>query len=125
MKTCPYNIEGVMAERPFLWAARNLPFTRKWIADLDDKVGNGRINPRKKWWWDLDTNAEGEVVPAKRTNERQLVFREPVKAEEQVLACYPPDLAPPPVTEAPQKPDRKAGIAEYKAAVKPAAYRRG
>ena len=30
MKTCPFNIEGVLAERALLWAAIKLPFTRRW-----------------------------------------------------------------------------------------------
>ena len=39
MKTCPFNIEGVLSERAFLWAAIKLPFTRRFIAHLDDRVG--------------------------------------------------------------------------------------
>ena len=38
MKTCPYNVEGVLSERPFQWAAMRLPFTRRWIAHLDDRL---------------------------------------------------------------------------------------
>ena len=123
MKTCPYNIEGVLAEKPFLWAAMNLPFTRKWIADLDDKVGNGRINPLKKWWWDLDSDDDGRVIPAKKTNERELVFRPPIPPEKQKLGCYPPDIAPPPVSAEPIAPDRKKAYERYKAAVSPRDYR--
>jgi len=122
MKTCPYNLEGVLAERPFLWAARNLPFTRRWIAALDDKVGNGRINPVKKWWWDLDTDAEGRVIPARRANARELSFREPLSPEEQKLGCYPPELAPAPDSP-PLTPDRKAAVERYQAAERPLVYR--
>ena len=123
MKTCPYNLEGVLKEKPFLWAARNLPFTRKAIADLDDKVGNGRINPLKRWWWNLDTDDEGDVVEAAKANERQLVFRPPLTAEQQKLGCYPPDLAPPPISETPLPPDRKEAYKRYQAAEKPGEYR--
>ncbi|MEY8205909.1 MAG: reductive dehalogenase domain-containing protein, partial [Bermanella sp.] len=89
MKTCPWNVEGILAEKPFIWAAIKLPFTRKWIADFDDKVGNGTRNLKKKWWWDLDTDKQGNVVPAKRTNERELSYRPPLSPEEQTLGCYP------------------------------------
>jgi len=116
MKTCPWNIEGVLKERPFLWAAMHLPFTRRWIARLDDALGNGRINPVKKWWWDLDTDADGRVIPAGRSNARELVFRAPLKPEEQKLACYPPDLAPAPDSET-STPDRKRGLEAYRRAL--------
>ena len=89
MKTCPWNIEGVLSERPFLWAAMNLPFTRGWIARLDDAVGNGLINPVKKWWWDLDTDAEGNIIPAERTNRRQFSKRTNMDPEKQSMGCYP------------------------------------
>ncbi|MGE0335197.1 MAG: reductive dehalogenase domain-containing protein [Gammaproteobacteria bacterium] len=113
MKTCPWNVEGVLSEAPFRWAAMHLPFARRSIARLDDKVGNGRINPRKKWWWDLDTDQDGRIIPARKTNERQLVFRPPLGAEEQKLACYPPDLAPGADAASPTPPDRRAGMERY------------
>ena len=123
MKTCPWNIEGVLKERPFLWAAMHLPFTRKWIARLDDAVGNGRINPVKKWWWDLDTDDDGRVIPARRSNSRELIFREPLKPGEQKLACYPPDLAPAPDSGV-SEPDRRRGMEAYRQSLSPAVYRR-
>ena len=122
MKTCPFNLEGVLSERPFLWAAMHLPFTRKWIAALDDKVGNGRINPIKKWWWDLDIDESGRYVPAKRVNERQLEFRPPMDPDKQKLACYPADMAPAPGA-GPTPPDRKEGIRRYSEAVTPRYYK--
>ena len=53
MKTCPWNLEGIFKERPFRWAAMNLPATAPALAKLDDVAGNGGLNPQKKWWWDL------------------------------------------------------------------------
>ncbi len=47
MKTCPYNHEGLLAQRAVLWAAIHLPFARRWIVALDDRLGNGSINPVK------------------------------------------------------------------------------
>lgn len=122
MKTCPYNLEGVFKERPFLWSAMNLPFTRKWMAKLDDKVGNGRINPIKKWWWDLDTDDEGNIIEAKRSNQRELEFRSK-KPSEQKLACYPAEAVASPIVVVPTAPDRKAGIVAYKKALSPADYK--
>ena len=74
-KTCPWNLEGVIKERPFLWAAIKLPFTRGWIAKLDDKVGNGDVNPVKNWWWNLDMDDDGKIILGKRTNIRPLFFK--------------------------------------------------
>jgi reductive dehalogenase len=122
MKTCPFNLEGVMAEKPFLWSAMNLPFTRKWIADMDDKVGNGKINPVKKWWWDLDTDDEGNIVPAKRINARELEFRA-MQPRDQKLACYPLETVPTPIEVQPSSPDRKQGVEFYRAASSPGEYR--
>lgn len=78
----------------------HLPRTRKGIADFDDKVANGRINPVKKWWWDLDTDDQGNVIQAKRTNARQLEFRA-ASPGGQKLTCYPPEVCSPPVSDKP------------------------
>lgn len=95
MKTCPYNFEGVLAERPFLWAAIHLPFTRGWLAKLDDKVGNGRLNPIKKWWFDLEI-VGGKVGPAKRINARELNLARKTTSDNQDIAVFPISLIPPP-----------------------------
>lgn len=118
MKTCPFNLEGVLAEAPFRWAATHLPFTRPWIARLDDMVGNGRINPVKKWWWDIDTDENGQLVPARRVNERELEFRPPMSPGKQKLACFPADMAPPP-DAGPTPLDRKEGVRRYRDAMRP------
>lgn len=123
MKTCPWNIEGVLSEWPFLNAAMHLPFTREWIAKLDDKVGNGNINPVKKWWWDMDTNDEGEIILANKANAREISFRPALDPAKQKLACYPADIASPPVSETPIEPDRKAGVERYKKALAPDKYK--
>ncbi len=95
MKTCPYNMEGVLAERAFLWSAIHLPFTRSWIASLDDKVGRGSINAIKKWWWDLEFVDGKTVEPTKGTNRRELDFDGGRIADKQKVALYTPDLLPP------------------------------
>ncbi|MAF47618.1 MAG: reductive dehalogenase domain-containing protein [Rhodospirillales bacterium] len=122
-KTCPWNLEGVLAERPFLWSAINLPFTRKWLPKLDDKIGNGEINPVKKWWWDLDTDEDNNIILGARTNARGLSFRAPIDPEKQVLACYPAEDAPPPEKDKVFPVDRKKGIERYQRAESPDEYR--
>ena len=95
MKTCPYNIEGVLSERLFLWAAIKLPFTRRTIAKLDDRVGNGAINTVKKWWWDLEWRDGQTVEPANGTNARDLNPNGGRVADSQKIAIYPADVLPP------------------------------
>ncbi len=94
MKTCPFNIEGVLSERAFLWAAIKLPFTRRFIAQLDDRVGNGSINPIKKWWWDLEWFDGRAVEPRKGTNARELDPDGGRIADRQKIALYEPDMLP-------------------------------
>ena len=117
MKTCPYNIEGVLAERAVLWSAIKLPFTRKWIAHLDDKVGNGSINTIKKWWWDLEWIEGRATHPAKGTNARDLDLDGGRVAARQKVAIYPPEVQPPgDAIGVPVKLDRPAAVAAGQAA---------
>jgi len=81
MKTCPWNLAGLVREAPFRWAAMNLPWAAKWIARLDDMLNRGRINPIKKWWWDVANDGTGRVVKARTTNMRQLNKHIDVKYE--------------------------------------------
>ncbi len=122
MKTCPYNTEGLLAHRVFLWLAIHVPWTRGWIARLDDKVANGSINPVKKWWFDLEI-VDGVSVKPKGVNERGLDFEAVKRAKGQALAFFPPAVSPPPGAKAPHEPDRAAGIKAYAAAETPAAAR--
>ena len=124
MKTCPYNIEGVLAERLFLWAAIKLPFTRRFIAHLDDRVGNGSINWIKKWWWDLEWKDGQTIEPSKGTNARELDLDGGRIADKQKIALYPADVLPP--AEAlgvPVKLIRKDAVERGERAESPAAAR--
>jgi ferredoxin len=124
MKTCPYNVEGVMSERPFQWAAIKLPFARPWIARLDDRLGRGSINPAKKWWVDIEMVDGTPVEPPKGANTRQLNLERTAR-DESGYAVFPPDLAPSgPDGMAPHPVDRAAGVAAAQAAERPAAARR-
>ncbi len=123
MKTCPYNVEGVLAERPFQWAAMKLPFARSWIARLDDKLGRGEINPAKKWWVDIEVLEDTPVEPPKGANTRGLnLERKP--RDESGFAMFPPEMAPPGPDGMTTFPlDREAGIAASQEAETPEAAR--
>lgn len=123
MKTCPWNLAGLVREAPFRWAAMNLPWAAKWIARLDDRLNRGRINPVKKWWWDVANDGTGRISKAKETNARELNKHLDLKYEDQTLAVYPAPLMPPPVP-APFPIDREAGIAAYKALLSPEEHQR-
>ena len=114
MKTCPWNLEGLFAERPFRWAAMTFPGAAKMLARLDDRLGKGAINPVKTWWWDLEMIDEGPYDPTPHpVNRRELNPELDLKYEDQTLAVYPAPLAPPPYSW-PFPMDRDAGIAAYR-----------
>ncbi|MCP3909773.1 MAG: Fe-S protein [Actinomycetia bacterium] len=125
MKTCPYNTEGVLAERAFLWSAIKVPFTRRWITHLDDKVGNGSINTIKKWWWDLEWKDGQTIEPARGTNARDLDLNGGRIADKQKIALYPADVLPPGDNQmVPVKLDRKQAVETGAKAESPDAARR-
>ena len=123
MKTCPWNMEGLMVEGPFRWMAMNVPQAAPWLAWMDDALGRGGLNPVKKWWWDLEMQADRSYAPAKDpVNARDLQRDLRLKTEDQTLAAYPAPLAPPPWPY-PYPMDREAAIAAYKALASPEDYR--
>jgi len=124
MKTCPWNLEGLFAEAPFRWAAMNMPGAAPLLARLDDAVGNGGLNPVKKWWWDLEIDAEGAYRPTEKpVNERGLQPDLDLKYEDQTLAVYPAPLAPHP-WPFPFPMDREKGIEAYQAMVTAQEYQK-
>ena len=117
MKTCPWNLEGLFAEKPFRWAAMNFPKVAPMLVKLDDTVGNGECNPVKKWWWDIEIEEDGAYRPTKnKVNERGLQKDLDLKYEDQTLAVYPANLAPPP-WPFPFPMDREKGIEAYQAMI--------
>lgn len=117
MKTCPWNLEGLFAEAPFRKLAMSVPQAAKALAKLDDRLGNGAINPVKKWWWDLEMVDDGAYRPsAHPVNAREIQPDLDLRFEDQTLAVYPAPLAPPPYNW-PFPMDREAGIAAYGAMV--------
>ena len=123
MKTCPWNLEGLFAEKPFRWAAMNIPKAAPFLARLDDMVGRGGLNPVKKWWWDIELAGDGAYRPAQNpVNARDLQKDLDLKYEDQTLAVYPAPLAPHPWPY-PFPIDREAGIEAYQAMVTAEEYR--
>ena len=123
MKTCPWNLEGIFAEKPFRWAAMNVPKLAPSLAKLDDKLGRGGLNPVKKWWWDLEIEDDGGYRPTKKAvNARDLQRDLDVKYEDQTLAVYPAPLTPPPWPY-PYPMDREKGIEAYQAMITAEEYK--
>jgi reductive dehalogenase len=122
MKTCPWNLEGLFREKPFRWLAMKVPRAARWLAALDDKVGNGRMNPVKKWWWDLELQPDGRYLPAGQVQVRDLNLDLELHFEDQTLAVYPAYLAPPPYP-VPFPMVREEGIKAFNGLLSPAEYR--
>ncbi|GAB4036238.1 MAG: hypothetical protein Fur0014_02630 [Rubrivivax sp.] len=123
MKTCPWNLEGVLAEEPFRRLAIAAPGLAPWLEKLDDALDRGAINPVKKWWWDIELDrASGRYVRAAQTHTRGLQKTLTIRPEEQTLAVYPADRMPPP-WPVPWPVDREEGIARYRALPSVAEYR--
>ena len=117
MKTCPWNLEGLFAEKPFRWAAMTLPAAAPALAKLDDALGRGGLNPVKKWWWDLELAEDGGYRPTRHpVNARGLQRDLDLRYEDQTLAVYPANLAPHPWPY-PFPMDREAGIEAYQAMI--------
>jgi reductive dehalogenase len=124
MKTCPWNLEGLLAESLARQVAMKAPGSARWLARLDDALGRGAINPVKKWWWDVVLDpASGRYVHAKQANARGIQPSLRVVPDEQTLAVYPADTMPPPWPVA-HPIDRERGIERYRALPTPAEYRR-
>ncbi|MEQ9053418.1 MAG: reductive dehalogenase domain-containing protein [Roseovarius confluentis] len=123
MKTCPWNLEGIFAEKPFRWAAMNVPQLAPTLARLDDRLGRGGLNPVKKWWWDLEIEDDGGYRPTKKeVNARDLQRDLDLKYEDQTLAVYPAPLTPPPWPY-PYPMDREKGIEAYQAMISAEEYK--
>lgn len=122
MKTCPWNLEGIFKEKPFRWAAMNQPKLAPALARLDDLVGNGTLNPVKKWWWDLAIHEDGGYRPTRMpVNARELQLNLDLHYKDQTLAVYPAHLAPHPWPY-PFPMDREKGIEAYRAMITAAQY---
>ncbi len=88
-----------------------MPFTRRWIARLDDLIGHGARNPLKKWWSDLERLPDGRVQAAKGVNTRDLSLDKRSLVNTQAIAYYPANVMPAPDDMEPSPIDRAAALA--------------
>lgn len=116
MKTCPINkvldVDGGWLTRAASWLGVNAPRLKPLLVPiatwLDDRLGNGRRNPVKKWWFDHEW-LDGRAVTPKDTNRRDIDrHRKPAPAG---IAYYHADMMPPPDEPGPVPVDRKAALA--------------
>jgi reductive dehalogenase len=120
MKTCPINkvvdADGALLTRVASWFGVNAmwlkPLMVPFATWFDDRIGNGRRNPAKKWWFDHEI-VGGVTVQAKATNERDIDPDRKVNpaAAMQKMAYYHASMMPPPNDPAPHPVDRKAAMA--------------
>jgi hypothetical protein len=122
MKTCPWNLEGLLADGVWRQVAMKAPSMAPMLARLDDALDRGAINPVKAWWWDIELDRQtGRYVQAAQTNRRGLQKDLQLRYEDQTLAVYPADRMPPPYPVA-FPVDREEGIARYRTLLTPGEY---
>ena len=103
MKTCPLNkvisADGPLVTQMASWMGVNAMWAKPALVPLavklDDALGHGRRNPKKKWWFDLEI-VDGVCVAPQGTNERDI---EPAKEArmdpaKQRMAHYPAAMMP-------------------------------
>lgn len=119
MKTCPLNkvvtADGALAQRLASWCGVNASWLKPMLVPLavrlDDWLGNGRRNPAKKWWFDLEIVDGVCVEPVKGVNRRELNLDHRIDPAKQKMAYYPAAVMPVPNDLRPQPVDRKAAMA--------------
>ncbi len=104
MKTCPLNKvvtwDGPIATQVASWLGINArwmkPFLIPMAVKLDDWLGHGIRNPKKKWWLDLEIVDGVCVEPRKGVNQRDLDLDRHIDAGTQKIAYYNANVMPPP-----------------------------
>ncbi len=118
MKTCPLNkvttLDGPLYAQVGTWLGINARWLKPLLVPIatkmDDWLGNGRRQPQKKWWFDLEVVDDCTVEPTVGTNERELDPDRKFDATKQKIAYYNADVMPPPDAEAAVPVDRKAAL---------------
>jgi ferredoxin len=119
MKTCPLNkvvtADGPLLQRVASWCGVNAfwlkPLLVPIAVKLDDWLGNGKRNPVKKWWLDLEIVNGVCVTPVKGVSRRDLDLDHRVDPDKKPMAFYPASMMPVPNDNNPQPVDRKAALA--------------
>jgi hypothetical protein len=116
--TCPLNkvvdADGPLLTRAASWLGVNAMWLKPLLVPiatwLDDRIGNGRRNPAKKWWFDHEL-VGGVAVEPKGTNRRDIDPARKLDPAKQTIAYYHADMMPPPDEPRPVPVDRKAALA--------------
>lgn len=117
MKTCPINkvvdADGGLLTRLASWCGVNAMWLKPIMVPiatfLDDWLGNGKRNPAKRWWLDLEI-VDGVAITPKATNERDIDPKRRVDTANQKMAYYHASMMPPPNDQQPYPVDRKAAM---------------
>ncbi|MFQ5970810.1 MAG: Fe-S protein [Alphaproteobacteria bacterium] len=119
MKTCPLNkvvtADGPLVTRIASWLGINAMWLKPLMVPiavrLDDYVGNGKRNPVKKWWLDLEIVDGICVEPVKGINQRDIDTSLNTDPAKQRMAVYHANMMPVPNDADPQPVDRNAALA--------------
>ena len=120
MKTCPLNKvvtwDGPIATQVASWLGINARWLKPVLIPiatrLDDWLGHGVRNPKKKWWLDLEIVDGICVTPRKGVNERDLDLDRKIDPKTQKIAYYNANVMPPPNSYGiTVQPNRKEAIA--------------
>ncbi len=118
MKTCPLNkvvdADGGIVTR----IAHRLGVSVQWLKPvlvpvstwLDDRLGNGKRNPAKKWWFDHELVGGVAIVP-KATNQRDIDPARKIAPAQKRIAYFHASMMPPPDAPGRVEVDRKAALA--------------
>ena len=121
MKTCPLNkvpgADGSVLTRVASWLGINAMWLKPILVPiavkLDDFLGNGTINPVKKWWLDLEIVDGVTGLPRVGTNQREIEPDKNLPADERIV-YYHANLMPPPDATEPVPLDRKAAKSQVR-----------
>ena len=112
----------VRRERLSLAGDERCPAARRLWPRSTTSSTAARINPVKKWWWDIELDrTTGRYVRAAQTQPaRPAEGPASCSYEDQTLAVYPADTMPPPYP-VPFPVNREEGIERYRALLTPGA----
>ena len=117
MKTCPLNkittADGPLATRIASWCGVHAFWLKPLLVPIavkvDDWLGNGKRNPVKKWWLDLEV-VDGVCVVPSGISQRDIDVTGSIDPDKQKMAYYPANAMPIPNDNSAQIVDRKAAL---------------
>jgi hypothetical protein len=114
---CPWNKEGLLQHRIAMWAAIKLPWSRRLLIWLDDKMGYGKRGTANRWWLDLETSKKnGTAFNSENANARDLSLDRDTSMGNDKVATYPVEKLPRADQKEPVPVDRKTALKDTKIA---------